>query len=111
MQYRSRLQIQPRTPQQLLLWAMVTMMILLISARLAEQSTAAIVSVLAVVGVGALIIVAGWQQLQIRRLQHQIHMMHTQIQRPSPRRAPKPEPTVVSHFDMEHFFRHGQTKH
>jgi hypothetical protein len=90
---------------------MVAMMVLLISARLAEQSTVAIVGVLAVIGVGALIVVAGWQQLQIRRLQHQIHLLHGQIQRSVPRRTPKPEPTVVSHFDAEHFFRQGQTKH
>jgi hypothetical protein len=110
--FRPHFNLEARTPQQWLTWSLVVMMALLIGSRLAQQNPDIIAGVGAVLMSGILAVVVGWQQLQLRRLHHQLQLLQQQVHQVKPRLIAKTTPqATASHLDTEQLFQQGQTKH
>jgi hypothetical protein len=98
--------------QRSLTWSLLAFIVLSIGSRLLQQSGTIVAEVAIVAGIGATIGLVAWQQLAIRRLSRRLQRIEGQLATSQTSAKVKPiSPSPVTHFDSEHLFYQGQTKH
>lgn len=96
--------------QQWLSWSLIGTTIVLLVSNFAGQT--GLLATLAIVALGLLTAGFLWQQRQIRLLQRQLLSMQQQYKHLQPRRAARPVPaSAIQHYESDHLFHQGQTKH